>query len=59
MKDFILYVLIGLVITGFLYVLIFFVFAEGKRTAFDSIIMEECWLNKESRDIECIERIRE
>jgi len=32
---------------------------EGMNKAFDSIIMEECWLNKESRDIECIEHIKD
>lgn len=31
----------------------------GQKKAYDSIILEECWLNKESRDIECIKYILE
>jgi hypothetical protein len=27
----------------------------GRSNAFESIISEECWLNKQTRDIECIE----
>jgi len=29
----------------------------GKEKAFEDIILEACWLNKESRDIECIAQI--
>ena len=27
---------------------------NGSNEAFNKIILEECWLNKQSRDIECI-----
>ena len=32
-------------------------YRQGKHDAFNSIILEECWLNKQSRDIECIIQI--
>jgi hypothetical protein len=30
---------------------------KGKERAFESIITEECWLNNNTRDIECISYI--
>ena len=30
---------------------------KGKTTAYDNIISEKCWLNKQTRDIECINYI--
>ena len=29
----------------------------GKNKAFEAFILEECWLNKTTRDIECIQYI--
>ncbi len=34
-----------------------FGFYKGKVSAFNDIVSEKCWLNKQSRDIECIEYI--
>lgn len=34
-------------------------FDEGSRASFEKIISRECWLNKTSRDIECITYIGE
>lgn len=32
---------------------------KGQKTAYDDMISERCWLNKQSRDIECINYIAE
>ncbi len=32
-------------------------YIKGRQDAFESIILEECWLNKVTRDINCIEYI--
>lgn len=55
MKNLTLYLMTTLIGSG-----LFFAdlcYKEGRKRAFDSIILEECWLNKDSRDIECIEHI--
>ena len=28
---------------------------EGKKQSFEDFILEKCWLNKTTRDIECIQ----
>jgi hypothetical protein len=34
-------------------------FERGKVIAYESIILEECWLNNQTRDIICVEYIGE
>ncbi len=32
---------------------------DSRKNAFEDIISEKCWLNKQTRDIECITHIAE
>jgi hypothetical protein len=38
-------------------VTIIYSYQMGRDSAFDDLILEKCWLNNQTRDIECITRI--
>ncbi len=50
-------VIVSIILCGFIIVGAI-ICQKGRESAFDDILLEKCWVNKTTLDIDCIEHIR-